>query len=380
MIYEHENVRVWASLLDSNTLDQAMRAARSPAVIMPLDLMPDAHLGKGATVGSVIVTENTIMPAAVGVDIGCGMVALETTLTANDLPQSLDGFMPEVVRSIPAGVGHGHSSVSDVAAMWFNTNSNPRLSDNLRDTAAKQFGSLGSGNHFFEVCLDERDVVWLVLHSGSRGVGNKLAEGHIKVARALEQDVEDKDLAYFVQGTEEFDAYIKDMLWSQAYAAANRARMIDSVSQAFLRWVGHGDYVQMINCHHNYSEQDSIDGRTVWVTRKGAINAEQGALGVIPGSMGAASYIVEGKGNPLAYKSAPHGAGRRLSRGAAKRELTVENLKTQMRGKTWLEDQAQALLDESPDAYKSIDTVMNDSSDLVEVQHVLHQILNYKGL
>ena len=387
---ETDNVRNWASIIDGVTLNQAIKTGRHPRLAGPVALMPDAHLGIGATVGSVIALDGAIIPAAVGVDIGCGMVALNTGLNARDLPDSLEGFLPEVARSIPAGMGRGHSQTTEVARRWMaaHPNESVGVGGQLWGSASSQLGSLGGGNHFFEVCLDETDGVWLVLHSGSRGVGNKLAQKHMQVARALEQGLEDKDLNCFVQGTAEFDSYIHDMLWAQDYAAENRRIMVLSAWRSFLTYIGvdYGvTFPDAINCHHNFAQ---LEGHIfapgfasmVWVTRKGAIQALPGQLGVIPGSMGAASYIVEGKGNPLSYYSAPHGAGRTMSRGQAKRELTVEAFRETMNGKVWQESQAQSLLDESPGAYKDIDVVMADSSDLVTVVHTLHQILNYKGV
>ena len=366
-------------MLDDNAREQAARAARLP-LVAGLALMPDAHLGIGATIGSVIATENAIIPAAVGVDIGCGMIAIETSVTASDLPDSLDAFMPEVALSIPAGLGRGHAEVTVGAATWLTLNPHTGLDDRQRAIALHQFGSLGSGNHFFEVCIDERDLVWLVLHSGSRGIGNQLAQGHIKLARAQEQALEDPDLAYFLAGTDAFMAYVLDMYWAQDYALANRERMAYSVLTAFLAHVGTGQEVARINCHHNFAAREQHGGRWLWITRKGAIQALGGQYGVIPGSMGDCSYIVRGLGNEMAYNSAPHGAGRRMSRGQARREITEERLAGQMAGKSWLADAGKSLLDEAPDAYKPIDVVMRDAADLVEVVHRLHQVLNYKGV
>jgi tRNA-splicing ligase RtcB len=246
-----------------------------------------------------------------------------------------------------------------------------------------QFGTLGSGNHFVEVCLDERDHVWTVLHSGSRGIGNQLASRHIEKAKGLMKKMfitlEDPDLAYFVQGTPEFDAYVADMLWAQQYALASRALMSDRATASLFEVVGHGAVVRTINCHHNFTQLEHHRGTDMWITRKGAIKAAAGDEGVIPGSMGTRSYIVKGKGVASSYNSCSHGAGRRLSRGQARKQLTVESLAEQMSGRTWNADKAQLLLDEHPMAYKDIDVVMSDQADLVEVRHALRQILNYKG-
>jgi tRNA-splicing ligase RtcB len=247
----------------------------------------------------------------------------------------------------------------------------------------KQFGTLGSGNHFFELCVDERQRVWVVLHSGSRGIGNQLAQMHIAKARRLAKDLElrleDPDLAYFVEGTPEFEAYIGDMLWSQEYARANRNQMMDNAMRQVLAFIGQGRETHRINCHHNFTQREVHHGNTLWITRKGAIKAGVGDLGVIPGSMGTASYIVAGKGNEASWLSCSHGAGRRHSRTQAKKLYTAADLAEQMKGKVWLSQRAAALVDEIPTAYKDIDQVMADQSDLVEVRHTLHQVLNYKG-
>jgi RNA-splicing ligase RtcB len=374
----------WASDIDEGTLLQAAKASRLPIVTGHIALMPDAHVGMGATVGSVIPTENAVIPSAVGVDIGCGMIAVQTSLRADQLPDNLDPFLHEVGRVIPAGVGQGHGRVSQQADSWMRENQHRvELTSKQESTAAKQFGSLGSGNHFFEVCLDENETVWVVLHSGSRGIGNQLAQGHIKLARSHAKEqalkLEDPDLAYFLQGTPEFEAYLRDMLWAQDYAMANRSAMMDDALVALFSFIGTGHEVERTNCHHNFTQREIHDGQQLWITRKGAIKADVGDTGVIPGSMGTRSYIVKGKGNALSYNSCSHGAGRRYSRTKAKQTFTVQDLAAQMQGKTWLSGRAAALLDEIPTAYKDIDQVMADQSDLVEIQHTLSQVLNYKG-
>ncbi|GAA3233571.1 RtcB family protein [Nonomuraea helvata] len=377
------NLLSWASEIDEGAITQAARTARLPFVSGHVALMPDAHVGIGATVGSVIPTENAIIPAAVGVDIGCGMVATETSLTAADLPDTLAALMPMVEHRIPAGVGKGHDDPSVDRALSDlglpHTDLTPRQAKKVAD----QFGTLGSGNHFVEVCLDERDHVWTVLHSGSRGIGNQLAQMHITGAKKLMKDqavgLEDPDLAYLVQSTPEFTAYIEDMLWAQHYAMASRARMDRVLINALFRVVGEGQRVRTINCHHNFTQQESHYGKTLWITRKGAIKADTGDEGVIPGSMGTQSYIVRGRGNPESYNSCAHGAGRRMSRTKAKKELSVASLTRAMGGRTWNANRAAALVDEHPEAYKPIDQVMADQEDLVEVQHTLRQIFNYKG-
>src|SRR5438067_6215101 len=374
----------WASDVEEGTIRQAEKTARLPIVDGHVALMPDAHVGIGATVGSVIPTTGAIIPAAVGVDIGCGMIAVETDLTAEQLPDDVDRFQPMVARAVPAGLGKSHAQATRAAEDWFATNPPPHDLGDLGRRALDQFGTLGSGNHFFEVCLDQRDVTWIVLHSGSRGVGNKLATRHIEKARALAQHLElglqDRDLAYFTKDQPEFTAYLDDLLWAQAYALGNREQMMDTALRAFFRFVGTGRERRRINCHHNFTQLEVHDGHEVWITRKGAIKADVTDHGVIPGSMGTRSYIVRGKGNAASYRSCAHGAGRRLSRTQARKRFTVEDMATQMADTpSWQLESAADLLDEIPAAYKDVDQVMADQADLVEVEHTLHQILNYKG-
>lgn len=385
-----DKVLSWATDLEDNTINQAATSARLPFVQPHLALMPDAHLGFGATVGSVIPTRGAIIPSAVGVDIGCGMVAVETTLTASDLPDDLTGLLSLIEQRVPAGVGQGHEHDA-IGASWMLDESErsghtPELDGKLTDRACKQFGTLGSGNHFIEVCLDERETVWVVLHSGSRGVGNQLAQRHIESAKGLMSryfiTLDDPDLAYLVEGTSEFDAYIRDLQWAQSYALGNRERMMDEVLDCVTHELGLDEDIEhnRINCHHNYTKRENHMGKNLWVTRKGAISAREGQRGVIPGSMGASSFIVTGLGNSGSFHSASHGAGRRMSRGQARRSIVEETLRDQMKGKAWLESSAKSLLDEAPDAYKDIDEVMEAQKDLVKVDHRLTQILNYKGL
>jgi tRNA-splicing ligase RtcB len=381
----------WASLLDDGALEQAERTSRlcdpagNPIIAGHVALMPDAHWGIGSTVGSVIPTEGHIIPSAVGVDIGCGMVAARTSLKASHLPDSLDSYLHQAERDVPAGVGRGHREPTPGALRWFATHPPPtQFSEQQWARALGQLGSLGSGNHFYEVCLDEEDSVWLVLHSGSRGIGNELANIHIKRARQLMADagavIEDANLAYLTQDTPEFDAYIADMRWAQEYAMANRAEMIEAAMRGFLRHVGMGEWIDTINCHHNYTSREEHGGRLLWITRKGAIRAAINELGVIPGSMGAASYIVCGRGNPDSYTSSSHGAGRLMSRGEAVRTIGADALRHAMAGKSWQVSDAEYLVDESPQAYKPIDQVMEDQRDLTQVVHTLHQVFNYKGV
>jgi tRNA-splicing ligase RtcB len=387
-----ENILVWGfDNIEAATLLQAGKASRLPFVEGHIALMPDAHVGIGAAVGSVIPTRGVVIPAAVGVDIGCGMIALQTRYSAEHLPDNLDVLMPLIEQSIPAGIGKGRAR--DVTAPLVPPTSLTEdvaftcMDERMRALALKQLGTLGSGNHFLEVCLDQDDFVWIVLHSGSRGVGNKLANTHIDIAKGLMKEyfvhLEDPDLAYLVEGTPEFEAYIRDMLWAQDYALANREAMMDAALRsldAVVNVVSHGPPIwkQRINCHHNFTQRESVDGRNLWITRKGAISARQDERGVIPGSMGTASYVVTGNGTPASYYSSSHGAGRRMSRGAARREISVDEFVASMTG-TWNASKASALVDEAPAAYKDIDQVMAAQSDLVRVTHTLHHVFNYKG-
>lgn len=379
----------WASIVDDHTLDQAAMSAMLPFVRGPIALMPDAHFGIGATIGSVIPTQGAVIPAAVGVDIGCGMAALELPWTATGLPRSLSDVVTAWVKAIPAGVGKGHTAAKSlhIGEKWLAEHSlDAELSNAQVAKAGNQFGTLGSGNHFIELCLDENDRAWIILHSGSRGVGNQLAQRYMDIAKAdminRSIDLPDRNLAYLVEGTPEFDAYIAAVIWAQEYAAANRARMLELAYGEVRTLIG-GDQpigeLRLVNCHHNYVVREQHRGETVWLTRKGAILASEGVLGLIPGSMGTASYIVRGLGNKAAYETAPHGAGRAMSRTAARKQFTAADLKESMIGKAWRADMAKELVDEIPRAYKDIDQVIADSADLVEVVHTLRQVANYKG-
>jgi tRNA-splicing ligase RtcB len=347
--------------------------------------MPDAHLGIGATVGSVIPTDGAVIPSAVGVDIGCGMIAVETSLSSSSLPDDLERYLVRLNEVMPAGLGKWHAEVKPAAERWFAANPCPvPLTQKQEHTVVVQLGTLGSGNHFFEVCLDERDVAWVVLHSGSRGIGNQLAQQHISKAKELAKaegtPLEDPDLAYFLEGTPAFEEYIAAMLWSQAYAFANRAAMMDAAVASLLELAGTGREVDRINSHHNFAVRERHDGRDLWITRKGAVRARAGDRGVIPGSMGAKTFIVRGLGNALSYDSCAHGAGRRMSRTAARKQISLDELSAAMEGRVWLRSDAERLIDEAPAAYKDIEQVMRDQTDLVEVEHELHQVLNYKGV
>ncbi|PZU47545.1 MAG: RNA-splicing ligase RtcB [Microbacterium sp.] len=378
----------WASVIDEKTVEQALTSSRMPFIHPHLALMPDAHLGKGATVGSVIPTLGAIMPAAVGVDIGCGMIAVRTQFTrAQLLSKDLKTLREQIERAIPLSAGRDNRKVVATAE--------PRVSE-LEDLAARkdfdparyaghwrnQLGSLGSGNHFIEVSVDETDAVWMFLHSGSRGVGNKIATHHIAVAQRLAKqwwiDLPDPDLAYLVEGTEEFRRYIAELRWAQHFALLNREEMMDRVARQLSEVMGE-DVVEheRINCHHNFTEREKHFGKDVWVSRKGAIQADAGRPGLIPGSMGTASYVVSGLGNPLSLNSSPHGAGREYSRSAARRTFTHEQLREAMVGIEFRD--TDAFVDEIPQAYKPIDQVMADAADLVEIRHTLHQLVNVKG-
>jgi tRNA-splicing ligase RtcB len=375
----------WATDVDEKTADQAETSANLPFIPGHIALMPDAHFGYGATVGSVIPTKGAIIPSAIGVDIGCGMIATKLDWKAEWLPDNLDELHGMISRNIPAGVGRGHKdSKWDLHSPLGSTRrERTPWTAKLKATANNQLGSLGSGNHFVEVCLDENDDVWIVLHSGSRGVGNQLANFHIDGAKDLMEqyfiELDEPDLAYLVQGTAAFDEYITDMLWAQGYALKSReVMMLEAVTQ-FEMFVGtEVDVVDTINCHHNFTQQENHNGQNVWLTRKGAIRARVGDRGVIPGSMGAASFIVSGLGNTASYCSCSHGAGRKMSRTVARKTLDQQGLIDAMAGKAWNGD-AKQLLDEDPRAYKDIDEVMAAQSDLVTIDHRLHQILNYKG-
>lgn len=374
----------WASELDEQTVAQARRTARLQIIEGHVALMPDAHLGIGATVGSVIPTRDAIIPAAVGVDIGCGMIAVETDLGAVDLPGSLDALVSRIERAIPAGVGKGHGARATAGRSWLHDHPPDRgFSPKQVERTVTQFGTLGSGNHFVSAALDERERLWTVVHSGSRGIGNELATEHIERARKLAErsglHLEDRDLAYFSEGTSEFDSYVADMLWAQDYARANREQMMDVVLDELFAFVGRGSEVQRINCHHNYSARERHDDVDLWITRKGAIRARTNDRGVIPGSMGNDIHIVRGLGNPTSYESCAHGAGRRHSRRQAKKRFTVDQLRKGMEGRAWNRDRAGALLDEIPGAYKDLAQVMADQADLVEAEHSMREILNYKG-
>ena len=376
----------WAFDAESDTLLQAQRTARSPAVSGPLALMADAHVGIGATIGSVIPTEAAIIPAAVGVDLGCGMTAVRTPHTASQLPDNLNKALDAIASAVPAGF-NSHLEATSAARDWLRAHQLPdkaAVHNKIKAKMGVQLGTLGSGNHFVEVSLDRDDSVWVVLHSGSRGVGNALASMHIKTAqktcREQGRELEDRDLAYLTENDVGFDGYIADMLWAQDYARANRKIMMDAVLNALRRVTGLDFTAQdTIDCHHNYAEKETHNETVVWVTRKGAIRARKGDRGVIPGSMGDDTYIVSGRGCAESYYSASHGAGRLMSRSRAKAEISPEQLTERMAGRTWQSSQAAKLTDEAPGAYRSITAVMAAQQDLVTIDTRLTAVLNYKG-
>jgi len=377
-------VMSWASLLDTNAREQAERTSRSSRVAGHVALMPDAHPGMGATVGSVIKTANSIIPAAVGVDIGCGMIAVRTDLERGRLTvEQCRRILGRIRDTVPSGFGKGNAEIQPEARAFVQEHgwsAGVEARPELQQRAVSQFSSLGDGNHFAEVAEDGEGNVWAIVHSGSRGVGNVLAVHHTRVAKdfceANDLTLEDQDLAYLLEGTPEFDAYIGDMLWAQEYAYWQRDAMMTRVLAAVEAEAAFSE-VERINCHHNYAEEI---GAGTWLTRKGAIDANTDKRGIIPGSMGAATYVVSGRGNAEAYWSSPHGAGRVLSRGAARRELDVETFRAQMDGKVWQDRNADDLIDEAPSSYKPIETVMADAADLVEPTAVLSQFINYKGI
>ena len=384
----------WASILDDVTRRQAENTASLPFVYPHVALMPDAHLGKGATVGSVLPTRGAIIPAAVGVDIGCGMIAVRTPWSVAEVRArgSLAPLRGDIERAVPLSAGKYNRKLTDSVR--------PRLAE-LEGLAAElgdhvlpavqgatpnwqlQLGSLGSGNHFIEVTADEQDRVWLFLHSGSRGVGNKIAMRHIAIARKRAEqerlDLPDRDLAWLDEGTPEFDRYIAELRWAQHFALLNREEMMDRVAVCLAVHMRADETPELerTNCHHNFTQQERHFDADLWVSRKGAIQAKKGQPGLIPGSMGTASYVVSGLGNPLSLESSPHGAGRAFSRSKARKTFTRAQLEEAMAGIEWRH--SDAFLDEIPAAYKDVDVVMADAADLVEVRHTLRQLVNVKG-
>ncbi len=358
--------------------------SRLPCLFKHVALMPDAHLGIGSMVGSVIATKDAVIPATVGVDIGCGMMAVKTPFKSGILDGKLKDLRHNIERTIPVGF-NWHKDPVDEASRWEAWGAFGELHEGVQDRkskAMKQLGTLGGGNHFVEVCLDTENVVWLMLHSGSRGIGNMIAQRHIETAKQLHRlsELPDPNLAYFIQGTDEFRAYWRDLEWAQNYAMKNREIMMKRLVYQFNRMFNKGeDFVPEItvNCHHNYVALEEHYGEDVYVTRKGAINAETGRYGIIPGSMGAKSFIIKGLGKPESFNSCSHGAGRKMSRTKAKKHFTKADLEAQTEGVECRKD--KGVIDEIPGAYKDIDKVMRNQEDLVEVVAELKQVVCVKG-
>ncbi|SER60702.1 RtcB family protein [Corynebacterium cystitidis] len=379
-------VVAFASHLDDKVLDQARDIASLPFIYLYVVLMPGAHFGLGSAVGTVFGTQGAIIPAAVGVDIGCGMIGVRTQFSAEALRErELVQLRNALERVIPLSPGNYNKKVSRETADRRVRELSALADEHGVDLSHSpkwkvQLGSLGGGNHFIELCLDEQQRVWMFLHSGSRGVGNKIAQKHIKIARAetADLDLPNRDVAFLTEGTATFDQYIRDLNWAQRFAWLNREEVMDRFADQLGKLMCEPVVEeQRINCHHNYTAQEEHFGKTVWLTRKGAIFAGEGVQALIPGSMGTASYVVEGKGNPQALMSAPHGAGRRFSRTEAKKRFTSADLDKRMEGIVYRP--GKEWVDEIPDAYKNIDQVMEDASDLVTVKHKLRQVLNVKG-
>jgi tRNA-splicing ligase RtcB (3'-phosphate/5'-hydroxy nucleic acid ligase) len=392
-------VKMWTQgvPVEAEALEQLRNVAKLPVVFKHVAAMPDVHFGIGATVGSVIPTVKAIIPAAVGVDIGCGMVACKTSLLADDLPDNLAALRSEIERSVPHGMSHSRSGrdkgswenpPTETDQAWATLvdefeaicQSYPRLKNTNN---YKQLGTLGGGNHFIEVCLDTQGAVWVMLHSGSRGVGNAMGTHFIdlakKDAQLHQRNLPDNDLAYFEEGAQYFGDYVRGVSWAQKFAKLNREVMMSLVLAAMKRVIRKpfATGLVAVNCHHNYVQKETHFGQDVYVTRKGAVSAKAGELGIIPGSMGARSFIVRGKGNADSFQSCSHGAGRRMSRTKAKKMFTIEDHKKATLGEECRKD--ADLIDEIPLAYKDIDAVMAAQSDLVEVVYTLKQVLCVKG-
>jgi tRNA-splicing ligase RtcB len=393
-------IRAWTRgvAIEAEAQKQLVNVAQLPFVFRWIAAMPDVHWGIGATVGSVIPTKGAIIPAAVGVDIGCGMMAVQTTLNARDLPENLKNVRDAIEKAVPHGRTHGgsrgdrgawHDIPERASVVWESLKpaydvirqKHPSLN---RGNDVNHLGTLGTGNHFIEVCLDEAENVWFMLHSGSRGVGNRIGTYFIELAKRdmkkFYLNLPDQDLSYFPEHTEHFDDYVEAVSWAQEFARWNRNLMMEAVVSA-IRSSGEVPpfeaETQVINCHHNYVAREKHYGENVLVTRKGAVRAREGDLGIIPGSMGARSYIVAGKGNPLSFNSCSHGAGRAMSRKEAKRRFTVEDHIRMTAGVECRKD--RDVIDETPAAYKPIDDVMAAQADLVEVKHTLRQVVCVKG-
>ena len=385
-------VKIWTDEVDDKSREQLRNIASLPFIHHHVAAMPDVHLGIGATIGSVIATHKAIIPAAVGVDLGCGMVAARLSITANELDEkALKKVFDQISRDVPVGRDqHRDERVLVDAAKPFEpglkslTDRHPELLKAFGKFSkwTNQMGTLGGGNHFIEVCLDETNQVWVMLHSGSRGIGNAIASYFIALAR---KDMErwmiqlpDRDLAYFPEGSEHFADYVEAVHWAQDYAMQNRTSMLELVLAALQRHLPPFTVTtEAVNCHHNYVAQEHHYGENVWVTRKGAIRARVGDLGIVPGSMGARSFIVRGLGNPESFCSSAHGAGRKMSRTAAEKQFTVADMVAQTEGVICRKD--KDVIDEIPGAYKDIDQVMANQADLTEILHTLKQVVCVKG-
>jgi tRNA-splicing ligase RtcB len=385
-------VKIWTDDVDERSIEQLTNIASLPFIHHHVAAMPDVHLGIGATIGSVIATHKAIIPAAVGVDLGCGMVAARLSLTANEIDEkALQKVFDQISRDVPVGrAQHSDERILVDASKPFEpglkslTDRHPELLKAFGKFSkwTNQMGTLGGGNHFIEVCLDETNQVWVMLHSGSRGIGNAIASYFIALAR---KDMErwmiqlpDRDLAYFPEGSEHFADYVEAVHWAQDYAMQNRTSMLELVLAALQRHLPPFTVTtEAVNCHHNYVAQEHHYGENVWVTRKGAIRARQGDMGIVPGSMGARSFIVRGLGNPESFCSSAHGAGRKMSRTAAEKQFTVADMVAQTKGVICRKD--KDVIDEIPGAYKDIDQVMANQADLTEVLHTLKQVVCVKG-
>ena len=382
-------VKVYTGEMEPAARAQLVNISRLPIVHHHVAAMPDVHLGIGATVGSVIPTKRAIIPAAVGVDIGCGMMAARLSLTANELDeQSLKKTFGQISRDVPVGFDQ-HRDARDAAKHFRKSltrvmEKHPGIGKRVGKNShwAQQLGTLGGGNHFIEVCLDESNRVWVMLHSGSRGIGNAIGSYFIELAKkdSMKNNVHlpDADLAYFPEGAKHFHDYVEAVGWAQDYARANRAEMMELVLDGMRRHLPSFEVTdEAVNCHHNYVEHEEHFGERVWLTRKGEIRAREGELGIIPGSMGARSYIVRGKGSAESFHSCAHGAGRLMSRNAAQKKFSLQDLQAQTEGVICRKD--KGVIDEIPGAYKNIDEVMANQSDLVEVVHTLKQVICVKG-
>jgi tRNA-splicing ligase RtcB len=385
-------VKVYTDDLEARARQQLVNLSQLPIIHHHVVAMPDVHAGIGTTVGSVIATHRAVIPAAVGVDIGCGMIATRTSLGADRLDErTLKRIFDQITRDIPVGRDqHAEGrALTEAAAPFEQTlkkilNRHPQLGKRFPRTQnwVRQIGTLGGGNHFIEICLDEAGRVWAMLHSGSRGIGNAIGTYFIELARCdmarNAVHLPDRDLAYLEEGAVHFDDYVEAVSWAQSYAARNRQAMMDLVLAGLRRHLPEFEVTgEVVNCHHNYVERERHFGKNVWVTRKGAIRAREGDFGIIPGSMGAKSYIVRGKGSEESFSSCAHGAGRRMSRSAARKAFTAGDLARQTEGVVCRKD--KHVVDEIPAAYKSIDEVMANQSDLVDVVHVLKQVICVKG-